>query len=156
MKKLKKYSLCIFSLLIIGLLSSCENEAEVQSNIDILKKQRSEIERQIGFLQIHESHKIESIQKLNEELKLKGMLTEGKTPKYILTFELKQSHFTIDIGEHIKDEMNAIEFEMAVDKDLYNSVSEGTKIVDEFRAGSLIMNGSFGDWEMKVKNKRIE
>ena len=63
---------------------------------------------------------------------------------------------SLDIGKHIKDGMNAIEFEMPVDKDLYNTVSVGTQIIDEFRSGSLIINGDFGNWKMTVVSKRIE
>ena len=51
--------------------------------------------------------------------------------------------------------MNAIEFEIPVDKDFYNSINVGDEIVDNFRAGSFIINGSFGSWNMKVKGKEI-
>lgn len=51
--------------------------------------------------------------------------------------------------------MNAIDFEIPVDKDFYNSVSIGTDIVDEFRTGSFVLKGSFGSWEMSVKGKEI-
>lgn len=79
----------------------------------------------------------------------------GQEPKYILKIRLKQSHFSLSIKKHIKDAVNAIDFELPVDKEFYNSVSEGTKLVDKFRFGSLILSGSFGDWEMKVKGKEV-
>lgn len=43
---------------------------------------------------------------------------------YILNLEVRQSHFTLDIGEHMKDAMNATEFEMEVSKPYYDGVSE--------------------------------
>lgn len=85
-----------------------------------------------------------------------GLRSDGKSPRYILTLKLKQSHFTLDLFEHAKDAMNAIEFDIPVDAEFYHSVSVGTKVVDEFRAGSFIMNGSFGDWDMTVVNKQIK
>jgi hypothetical protein len=68
---------------------------------------------------------------------------------------LKQSHFTLDIGEHIKDEINAIEFDLPVDKEFYDHCSVGTELVDDFRYGSFIMNGSFGKWDMHVVDKKV-
>lgn len=75
--------------------------------------------------------------------------------KYIVTFRIKQSHFTLDISEHIKDSMNEITFEVPVDKEYYDSVSVGTVINDDFRMGSLIMHGSFGKWKVAIDQKEI-
>lgn len=78
-----------------------------------------------------------------------------KPLKYILKIRLKQAHFSLSIKKHIKDAVNAIDFEIPVDKEFYNSVSKGTEIIDDFRFGSLVLSGSFGDWEMTVKDKEI-
>jgi hypothetical protein len=51
--------------------------------------------------------------------------------------------------------MNAIEFDIPVDKDFYDEVKIGDEILDDFRMGSFIMNGSFGDWKMEVTHKRM-
>lgn len=79
----------------------------------------------------------------------------AKPIKYILKIRLKQAHFSLSIKKHIKDTINAIDFEIPVDKEFYDSVSKGTEIIDDFRFGSLILSGSFGDWEMTVKDKEI-
>ena len=79
----------------------------------------------------------------------------AKAPKYILKLRLKQAHFSLSIKKHIKDAVNAIDFEMPVDKEFYDSVSEGTEIIDKFRFGSFVLGGSFGDWEMTVKGKEV-
>jgi hypothetical protein len=71
--------------------------------------------------------------------------------KYILKLRLKQSHLSLSIKKHIKDAMNAVDFEIPVDKEFYDSVEEGQEIIDNFRFGSMVLYGSFGDWEMKVK-----
>ncbi len=76
-------------------------------------------------------------------------------PKYILKLHLKQTHFSLSISKHIKDAMNAMDFEMPVDKEFYESVSIGTDIVNNFRVGSCILYGSFGDWKMTVKGKEM-
>jgi len=83
------------------------------------------------------------------------MYENGKTPQYFLKIKLKQSHFSLSIKKHIKDNMNTIEFEIPVDKDFYHSVSVGTQIVDEFRSGSFLLYGSIGDWKMTIEDKEI-
>jgi hypothetical protein len=80
---------------------------------------------------------------------------DGDKPLYVLSIELSQSHFTFNIEEHIKDAMNAIEFDIPVDKEFYDNVKIGDEILDNFRMGSFIMNGSLGDWEMEVKSKKV-
>ena len=77
------------------------------------------------------------------------------TAKYVVTFRIKQSHFTLDISEHIKDSMNEITIEIPVDKEYYDSVSVGNTVNDDFRVGSLIMHGSFGNWKVTVDKKEI-
>lgn len=81
--------------------------------------------------------------------------THHQIGKYVVTFRIKQSHFTLDIGEHIKDSMNEITIEIPVDKEYYDSVSVGDTVNDDFRVGSLIMHGSFGNWKVTVDKKEI-
>lgn len=121
----------IYLLLVSALLvSSCGNNAEVKT-----------------------------LQQENEALiaELKALKANGvaNAPKYILKIRLKQSHFSLSIKKHIKDAVNAIEFELPVDKEFFDSVSEGTELVDKFRFGSFVLYGSFGDWEMTVKEKEV-
>lgn len=75
---------------------------------------------------------------------------------YIVEFEIKQSHFTLDISEHLKDSINKLTFEVPVDKDYYNKVYVGQQITDSFRMGSFVMKGSIGKWKITVKNKHIK
>ena len=125
---MKKHFILILALALS--VVSCGDNAEVEQ----LKKENTALTAQVQSLKT-------------------GGTTKG--PKYILKIRLKQSHFSLSIKKHIKDAVNAIEFELPVDKEFYDSVSEGTELVDKFRFGSLILTGSFGDWEMKVKNKEI-
>jgi hypothetical protein len=102
------------------------------------------------------AEEIERLQKENADLKAQlQLLNQAKKPKYILKIRLKQASLSLSIKKHIRNAMNAVDFEIPVDKDFYDSVSEGTEIVDNFRFGSLVLYGTFGDWEMTVKGKEI-
>jgi hypothetical protein len=153
MKKLR----IIWLILVVVCLAftSCENEKDVQSDIDRLRSERTLLERDVEGLQYEILSREKEISVLNDELKELNIYKIGKTPKYLLKIRLKQTHYTLDIGEHIKDGMNSVEFEIPVDKEYYNSVSRGCDIVDNFRVGSLILNGSFGSWDMSVADKKI-
>ncbi len=102
------------------------------------------------------SEELERLKKENADLKAQvQLLNAAKKPKYILKLRLKQASLSLSIKKHIRNAVNAIEFELPVDKDFYDSVSEGTEIVDKFRFGSFILYGSLGDWEMTVRGKEI-
>lgn len=111
------------------------------------------------FLSSCNNDEIEQLKKENELLtaQVKALKEGGtaKSPKYFLKLRLKQSHFSLSIKKHIKDAVNSIEFELPVDKEFYDSVSEGTEIIDKFRFGSFVLYGSLGDWEMTVKGKEV-
>ena len=51
--------------------------------------------------------------------------------------------------------MNDIDIQLPVDKEFYESVEIGSVINDSFRMGSFVMNGSFGNWKIKITDKRI-
>ena len=91
--------------------------------------------------------------RLNEEI-LSTKIDNGLA-KYVITFNIKQTHFTLDIGEHLKDSMNDISIEIPVDKEYYDSVEVGDVIDDSFRMGSFIWKGSFGNWKVTVESKDI-
>lgn len=80
---------------------------------------------------------------------------EDGIPMYVITFKIKQSHISLDIKKHIKDAINELTLSVPVDKEYYNSVSVGDVINDDFRFGSLIMRGSFGNWRVTVGKKEI-
>ena len=73
-----------------------------------------------------------------------------------MTLEIKQTHFTLKISEHLKDAMNAIEIQIPVDKEYYDSVEVGQNIADEFRMGSLVFKGTFGNFKVSVIKKEIQ
>ena len=121
------YKSLLLALVSVGLLASCGNSEELER----LRKENTDLKAQLD------------------------LLNAAKKPKYILKLKLKQASFSLSVKKHIRNAMNAIEFELPVDKDFYDSVSEGTEIVDKFRFGSLVLYGTLGDWEMTVRGKEI-
>lgn len=77
-------------------------------------------------------------------------------PYYLVTLKIKQSTFTLDIGEHIKNKMNAVEMTIAVDKRFYDSVQVGQEISNSFKKGSLLFNGDFSKLKVTVVKKQIK
>ena len=129
---MKKYIVVLIAMMAIT-LSGC-SKTETVTNEDVAKL---EAERD----------------QLNEEI-LNTKIDNGLA-KYVITFNIKQTHFTLDIGEHLKDAMNDISIEIPVDKDYYDSVEVGDVIDDSFRMGSFIWKGSFGNWKVTVESKDI-
>ena len=147
-----KNLLFVLMLLVFSLVfSSCETKQSISDEITKLKEERgllmettTNLSNEIKFEQVE-------LKRLTEIVKELKVYADGKTPKYILKLDLRQSHISLSITRHIKDAANAIQFELPVDKDFYDSVQIDTKIVDEFRTGSMLLSSSFGDWEMTVK-----
>jgi len=143
---MKKYFIIA---LFICLFTSCydiQDKARLQSECDTLVSEKSALNKSISELQ-------EDIRNLNAE---KRALTNGREPRYIVKFKIKQGTFTIDIFEHVKNEMNSIEIEVPVCKEYYNKLSIGQDLTDKFKWGSLVMDGDFSTLHMKVVGKRIE
>lgn len=146
----------------IFILSSCESSKDVQEDINRLRSERQTIEsqlnnsREILHRYRYEIDNIDLKKKETEEAINKLEMLQSGNARYVIKVKCKQSRFSLDIGEHIKDGMNAFEFELPVDSKFYNQVNVGTEIVDDFRTGSLILNGSFSSMTMKVISKRIE
>ena len=135
----------ILAALLVGgmmlMLAGCgDNREDLNAEIDGLKVEISELENQRDLLK-------------SEIVDIK---VENGTAKYIVTFNIKQNHFSLDLSEHMKDEMNDISIQIPVDKDYYDSVNIGDTIADDFRMGSRIMKGSFGNWYITVENKEIQ
>ena len=119
---MKKHVVVLIAMIAI-ILSGC-SKTETVSNEEITK-----LESEIAQLEAERD-------RLNEEI-LNTKIDNGLA-KYVITFNIKQTHFTLDIGEHLKDAMNDISIEIPVDKEYYDSVEVGDTIDDSFRVGSFI------------------
>ena len=136
---MKKYIIALIAMIAIT-LSGC-SKTETVTNEDVEK-----LEAEIAQLE-------DERDRLNEEIL--NIKIDNGLAKYVITFNIKQTHFTLDIGEHLKDAMNDISIEIPVDKEYYDSVEVGDIIDDSFRVGSFIWKGSFGNWKVTVESKDI-
>lgn len=136
---MKKYAIVLIAMIAIT-LSGC-SKTETVTNEDVAK-----LESEIVQLEAERD-------RLNEEIL--DTKIDNNLAKYVIAFNIKQTHFTLDIGEHLKDAMNDISIEIPVDKEYYDSVEVGDTIDDSFRVGSFIWKGSFGNWKVTVESKDI-
>ena len=140
MKKKILGALLVGGMIATMLVGCGDNREYLNAEIDGLKAEISELENQRDVL----------------KSEIADIKVENGTAKYVVTFNIKQSHFTLDLSEHMKDEMNDIFIQIPVDKEYYDSVEVGDTIADDFRMGSLVMKGSFGNWDINVEDKEIQ
>lgn len=122
------------------LLTGCASQVELD------EAKQKELQNQIALLEQ---------EKASLEQYVVNYKDDNDMKKYVVTLEIKQSHFTLDIGEHVKDSMNKIKLEIPVDKQYFDSINEGEVLSDDFRYGSWLMNGSFGNWKVEILKKEI-
>lgn len=77
-------------------------------------------------------------------------------PIYVVTINVSQHHPFWEVNEKIKDNMNDIEIDIPTSKEFYDSVEVGTVLNDSFRWGSFWVNGSYGNWNVTIMDKKIE
>lgn len=131
-----------------------ENKS-LESSIISLKRQDDAL-RNSAILLGQDPEKIkQSILSLRAEEAMAKKDRQAATCKYVLTVSLSQSHITLDLWEHAKDSMNTVRFKIPVDKDYYDHCEVGRSLNNDFRFGSLLMNGSFGSWSVTVVGKDV-
>ena len=134
---------------------------------EIRMKERADLKDEINNLRYEKNNLSKSVENLRETNTIlmnevsnlrteKSAFTSGYEPVYLLTLEIKQSTFTLDLAEHAKNAINAIALQIPVSYTFYNKVSIGQNISEEFKYGSLILNGDFSKLKVKVKNKEVK
>ena len=145
----------VFAL--IALVSvSCytdEDQKKLNENCRRLKSEQSALESRVSYLNDQVLNLNTHIHYLELE---KREVETGKENTYIVKFQIKQGTFTLDLFEHMKNEMNAIEIEIPVKKEYYNRLSVGQDLTNSFKFGSLLMDGDFSTLHMRVTGKRVE
>lgn len=145
---MKKIIVCFLIIIFCFSFVGCASKEErLNTNIDELNSKITQLESTISELE-------QTRDTLKNEIT--DIKVENGTAKYIVTFNIKQSHFTLDFSQHLKDEMNDISIQIPVDKEYYDSVKVGDTIADDFRMGSFIFTGSFGNWDITVEDKEIQ
>lgn len=124
-----------------------EDDKKYIETIKQLKQEQSNVENQIS------DKKIE-LNNINKKIQYQEKVLTGNA-KYIMKINISQSHLTLDITEHLKDSMNDIDIYIEVSKEFYDKYNVGDTIAYDFRVGSMILKGSFGNWEVKVSDKQI-
>lgn len=140
----------IVSILIVStlLFTGCMSQEEkLSAEVVSLQNEKSALQGEIAQIE-------KQIESLNEIVVSKKV--EADTAKYIVTLKIKQVHYSLDLTEHIKDELNEVSIQIPVDKEFYDTVAVGDVIDDSFRMGSLLAKGSAGKWKITVKNKEIQ
>lgn len=134
---MRRLTLIMVLLTSIILLTGCGNAD--------LELERSQLQTEIETLQTE----VDTLQKTRAGLIQKDDII------YVIELEISQSHFSLDLGEHLKDSLNEITIPIQVSEEYYYSVEEGDTLSDEFRVGSLLFKGSIGSWDIKVAQKQI-
>lgn len=124
-----------------------KDDKEYIETIKQLNQEQSTLENQIV-------NKKTELNNINKKIQEQKKVIEGKA-KHIMKINISQSHFTLNISEHLKDSMNDIDIYVEVSKTFYDKYSVGDTIADYFRVRSLIFKGSFGNWKVKVEDKQI-
>lgn len=155
---MKKYILIVLIILnivlafILGAKNSeykilTEDDKKYISKIQELKIEQNNIEKLINV----KNNELVNINKAIEDKKK----IENGTAKYIMKINISQTHFTLSLSEHLKDSMNDIDIYIEVSQEYYNKYDVGDVIADDFRVGSMIFKGSFGNWKVEVTDKQI-
>lgn len=124
-----------------------EDDTKYIETIKQLKQEQNNLNQQI-------SNQNNELTKINNQILQQNKILEGNA-KYIMKINISQSHFTLDVEEHLKDAMNDIDIYIEVSEEFYNKYNVGDTIADDFRVGSAIFKGSFGKWKVKVTEKEI-
>jgi len=159
-----KYFL-LYVMFIVGCHSSfLEESAEIKkldANKIQLEKSLSSLTLKVNNLYIRNNEI--NAQITESEHTLKFLREEQKDPQYlerivyILKLRIKQEHrFSLSLSKHIKDEINAVEFEIPVDKHFYEEHEIDSVLSDKFRWGSAILHSSLSSIVVRVVEKRIQ
>jgi hypothetical protein len=137
-------------LIFLIVFFSCRSEEEILSDIQkeikettiTLENYRKELSEVSQALLIYQQD-IESF---------KALETENIC---LVTLEIYQSTFTLNIGEHIKNKVNKIKIQLPVDPIFYNDIKIGDDVFDKMKWGSFLFDGDISSLHAKVIEKNI-
>lgn len=124
-----------------------EDDKKYIETIKQLKQEQQDLNTQI-------LNKNSELTNINNKISQQNKILNG-TAKYIMKINISQTHLTLSVSEHLKDAMNDIDIYIEVSEEYYNKYNIGDTIADDFRVGSMIFKGSFGNWKVKVADKQI-
>ena len=149
---MKKFIFLLLSIILVS-CNMQEQRDELRSEVNALKHEQKVLTKSILNLGKVKGELSKDIRDLRIE---KSAFESNSELVYLLTLEIKQSTYTLNLTEHAKNAINAISMQIPVSKTFYDSVSIGQNISEEFKYGSMILNGDFSKLKVKVKNKEIK
>lgn len=72
---------------------------------------------------------------------------------YMIQIDIRNSSFSLDIGKHIRNAMNAVQMDIPVDKEFYDAVKEGQELKSGFKTASFVMKGSISSIKISCVKK---
>ena len=152
---MKKFILILLSVIAFTACDEMrmQERAYLKGEINNLRYEKDNLSKSVENLRETNTILMNEVSNLRTE---KSAFSSEYEPVYLLTLEIKQSTFTLDLAEHAKNAINAIALQIPVSYTFYNKVSIGQNISEEFKYGSLILNGDFSKLKVKVKNKEIK
>lgn len=146
-------------LILIG--GCARTPEEIQVQINKLTAQETSLKQSVRGIQQETSSMrvvLDSVRSAIDYEKLNAYIAAGGQVRYRLRVELRQKREgfdQMDLDAQMKDNMNAVEFTLYVDRQTYNEVNRGDKLIDQFRKGSAMMEGSHSSWVIRVMDKEI-
>jgi len=146
------------ALVVLALALSCtRNPPEIQAQIDKLISQEKTIKQELNGLKYERNNLqqiVDSLKVLKEEVRALEYQKNGGEVEYILTVTLSQDRASMT-GSSMKDYFNEVDFDIIVDRKTYNHYKKGMEYFRHGRKGSAMTEGSYSDWLIKVKDKKI-
>lgn len=124
-----------------------EDDKKYIETITQLKQEQKDLNIQI-------TNKNNELSNINNKINQQNKVLNG-TAKYIMKINISQTHLTLSPSEHLKYAMNDIDIYIEVSEEFYNKYNVGDTIANDFRVGSMIFKGSFGNRKVKVADKQI-
>lgn len=137
----------ISAALLVLLMTGCGEEERLRAEIDDLRTESVSLQTDIADLKRD---------KAALEAQITNIRVEHDLARYIITVHIGQKHTFWDYKNNAKDAINAVEIQIPVDKEYFDSVEIGTVINADLRVGSLIMSGSVGSWDIRITDKIIQ
>ena len=146
--------------LTVFLACSCapmtEDAIRLRAEVAQLEADRARAQHDRDALRAEQARLAAEVTSLQQQVAGLAVEATGGEIRYILKVRLSQSHLSLDPMVHAKDAMNAVDFELVTDRASFQAAQEGQALMESFRGGSALINGSWGDWKIIVTGKRTE
>ena len=130
--------------------------SQIKDNINSLRMQNEETIEKATALKEQYHRTADSICAIDKKACEHGDIKRVLDEVYVVKLQIKNSTMTLDIGQHIKDDMNKVIISVPVDRQYYNSLSVGQEISETTRMGSALISGKFGSTIVTVIEKRMD